>query len=239
MLAASFLVAFGSRAAAAPLAIEARFSEGKSPFTHAVGVSPAEPTSATGTVTNAAGDRRLYIANYLAMVTEAGVVDLQFQHLLSHERGEDGPILQVQGELSLLPGKPVLALDCGLWRMELGVAPLGPAAAGDDFGADHGNQRVTAFVRNGGETVACRRVLQASTGVNVLAGEARGESFTGVNMELNARPAPDGTRLEYKLTHTPSGGSRASNFAGRCRAGRSSRIRRETRAREDPRLRTA
>lgn len=200
------LFCLAPEAYARPFSIGVRYWDDDVSFSKTVSVEPAESLSTTGVVRGAGGEWRVFIVNLLPTLSPEGVVNLHYQVEFSPSRGKDGTIFMPQGAVFLKRGRPVQAIDCGTWRLELGIAPLGEKVSGSDFGADLGNQRVTAAVADGGERWLCRMVLQGSIQSNLTLARKKGESHPGLTLRLKTMPAPGaGAEVHYRVEHTPPG----------------------------------
>lgn len=191
---------------ARPLAVEVRYWEGDAAFSKTLKVEPAESLSTTGVVRGAGGAKRLFIINLLPVFSREGVMDLQYQVEFSPLGGRDGTILMPQGSVFLAEGRPLRAVDCGTWRLELGLAPLGATVSGSDFGADLGNQRVTASVAAGVEKWLCSLVVQGSVTSNLTLAHKQGDSYPGLSLRLKTMPSPGaGAEVRYRVEITTPG----------------------------------
>lgn len=212
----SAFLCLAPEAYAGALSVGVRYWEGDASFSKTLSVEPAESLSTTGVVRGAGGAQRVFIVNLLPTVSPEGVVDLQYQVEFSPSRGKDGTIFMPQGGLFLKRGRPVRAVDCGTWRLELGLAPLGETVSGTDFGADLGNQRVTAAVADRGERWLCGMVVQGSLESNLTLARKKGETHPGLSLRLKTMPAPGaGAEVRYRVEHTPPGDGAPFTMKGR------------------------
>lgn len=204
----SLLVALALLAAdagAKPLALAVRYRDGTASFTEEFRVKVAESMTTSGTLKGSDGSRRTFTASLLPTVDSGGVVDTQLLFSFQPSGGSDATTLMLQGSVLLKRGEALTLLDCGRWKVELGLAPLGEPAAG--FGAERGNQRVTTALSGGGESFLCRLTVEGDMKSNFFLAFGEDEEAPRVDVDIKTVLLAGRPSVRYRVEHRPRAGA--------------------------------